>query len=364
MDYSRITTIIQSLAIPHPERLTLLDAESLASAHVPPFPIDWPVMILGIIDDEQKNRISNVLKQAYPSNHVIYFIEGSKSNSMALIELSHRKNNSASIDLYVPALTEGSSVEAFTEIVAHLRAPDGCPWDREQTHESLRTHLLEETYEALSAIDSGDFDAMREELGDLLLQIVLQAQIASEEGRFTIHQVVKDIYDKIIRRHPHVFGDLKLNGVDGVLANWEKLKETEREIKKEGKGLLDGVPATLPALVQAQEYQDRAARVGFDWPAIKGVLEKVNEEVEEIKQAENPKEAASEMGDLFFVLVNLARWKKMDAESLLRQANVRFKRRFGYIERSALEMKKSLSELTLQEMDALWEAGKQLEKNS
>ena len=364
MDYSSIASIIDSLDIPHPERLVLIDARSLTSAHVPPFPIDWPVMIVGIFDDEQKDIVLRVLESAYPSDHVIWSIEGSKTKSMTLDDLKRRKINLSRLDLFMPALAEGTSVEALTEIVAHLRAPDGCPWDREQTHESLRPHLLEETYEALAAIDSGDTDAMREEFGDLLLQIVLQAQIASEESHFSIHQVVHDIHDKLIRRHPHVFGDLKLNGVEGVLANWEKLKETERKIKKESKGLLDGVPVTLPALAQAQEYQDRASRVGFDWPAIKGVLDKVNEEVEEIRQAENPKEAASEMGDLLFVLVNLARWKKMDAESILRQANTRFKRRFGYIERSALEMRKRLSELTPEEMDVLWVAGKKLENDT
>jgi tetrapyrrole methylase family protein/MazG family protein len=364
MDYSKITAIVDFLGIRQPERWILIDAGSLNSAHVPPFPIDWPVMIFGIVDSDLTKQVSSILESAYPSNHEIWLIEGSKINSIALVELRRRQTNSTSMDLFVPALAQGSSVEAFNEIVAHLRAPDGCPWDREQTHESLRTHLLEETYEALAAIDSGDFNAVREELGDLLLQIVLQAQIASEEGRFTIHHVVHDIHKKIIRRHPHVFGDLKLNGVEGVLANWEKLKEIEREIKKEGKGLLDGVPITLPALGQAQEYQDRAARVGFDWPAIEGVLDKVNEEVEEINRAENPQEAASELGDLLFVLVNLARWKKIDAESVLRQANARFKRRFAYIENSAMKMKKPLSELTLEEMDALWEVGKHLENNS
>jgi tetrapyrrole methylase family protein/MazG family protein len=214
MDYSRIASIIDSLDIPHPERLVLIDARSLSSAHVPPFPIDWPVMIFGIFDDEQRHNVSSVLESAYPSDHEIWIVEGSKTKSMTLKELKLRKFNLSKWDLFVPALAVASSVEAFTEIVAHLRAPDGCPWDREQTHESLRPHLLEETYEALAAIDSGDIDAMREEFGDLLLQIVLQAQIASEESHFSIHQVVHDINDKIIRRHPHVFGDLKLNGVE------------------------------------------------------------------------------------------------------------------------------------------------------
>ena len=188
----------------------------------------------------------------------------------------------------------------FAEIVADLRAPNGCPWDREQTHEFLRKHLLEESNQAIAAIDSGDFADMREEFGDLLLQVVLQSQIAQEEGRFNINQVVQGIHSKIVRRHPHVFGDLKLEGVDGVLANWEKAQRNERENSgQKEKGLLDGVPVALPALSQAQEYQDRAARIGFDWPEMDGVLDKIKEEIEEIKNAETDFELASEIGDLF-----------------------------------------------------------------
>ena len=265
---------------------------------------------------------------------------------------------SSPVCLYIPSLPEGTAFETFHEIVAHLRAPNGCPWDREQTHQSPRTQLLEESYEALAAIDSGDVTSMREEFGDLLLQIVLNAQIASEAGHFNMTDVVKGIHDKIVRRHPHVFGDLELKDVDGVLQNWERLKEKERGGKKEDKGLLDGVPVILPALNQAQEYQARAARVGFDWPEIQGVLDKVREEIEEIKQAENQEQVAAELGDLFFVLVNLARWKKVDAESALRGTNMKFKKRFGYVEQGAKAKGQSLSDMTLEEMDALWNEAK------
>jgi tetrapyrrole methylase family protein/MazG family protein len=161
-----------------------------------------------------------------------------------------------------------------------------------------------------------------------------------------------------VRRHPHVFGDLKLEGVDGVLANWEKLKEQERKDKKQEKGLLDGVPVAIPALEQAQEYQDRAARVGFDWPEIEGVLDKVKEEIDEIKNAETDFELASEIGDLFFALVNLARWKHVDAESALRGTNMKFKKRFAYVEQGAKKQQRSLSELSLEQMDALWNDAK------
>ena len=254
----------------------------------------------------------------------------------------------------------GSLFERLVRIMATLRAPGGCPWDREQTHESLRKHLLEEAYEAISAIDSGDFAEMREEFGDLLLQVVLQSQIANEEGQFNVNQVIQGIHSKIVRRHPHVFGDLKLEGVQGVLANWEKLKEKERSEQKEEKGLLDGVPLALPALSQAQEYQDRAGRVGFDWADIEGVLDKVKEEIEEIKNAETNFELASEIGDLLFALVNVARWKHVDAESALRRTNLKFKKRFAYVEQGAKRQGRDLSTLSLDEMESLWQEAKRV----
>jgi tetrapyrrole methylase family protein/MazG family protein len=218
---------------------------------------------------------------------------------------------------------------------------------------------LEESYEALEAIDAGDTEGMQEEFGDLLLQIVLHAQIANEEGDFTINNLIKSIYDKIVRRHPHVFGNMALDGVKGVLQNWEKLKEAERKDNhKKEKGILDGVPKSLPALTQAQEYQDRAARVGFDWPVVDGVLEKIVEEIQEIKAATNEEELAEEIGDLFFVLVNLARWKKIDAESALRETNMKFRKRFAYVEQSAKKQGRELSSMSLDEMDVFWDEAK------
>jgi tetrapyrrole methylase family protein/MazG family protein len=290
---------------------------------------------------------------------VVLVVEGGKWKEERIDAISGDSFSAASC-WYVPALGEGTSFESFAEIVAHLRAPNGCPWDREQTHETLRKHLLEESYEAITAIDSGDFADMREEFGDLLLQIYLQSQIANEEGQFNVNQVVHGIHSKIVRRHPHVFGDVQLDDVDGVLANWEKLKEKERKDKKQEKGLLDGVPVALPALEQAQEYQDRAARVGFDWPEIEGVLDKISEEIAEVKNATNELELASELGDLLFALVNLARWKKVDSESALRGTNTKFKKRFSYVEQGAKKQGRSLSDLSLEEMDAFWNEAKKL----
>lgn len=360
MDISLAAQAFDALRIAPPPRLTLLDAATLAAAHVPPFPPDLPALILGVDSKALALQVKRVLLTTYPAGHEALVVEGGKRKEERLGELSGKAFD-RSVCWYIPALGEGTSFESFAEVVAHLRAPNGCPWDREQTHESLRKHLLEEAYEAISAIDSGDFAAMREEFGDLLLQIVLQAQIANEEERFNISQVIQSIHSKIVRRHPHVFGDLKLDGVEGVLANWEKLKEEERGKKNDGKGLLDGVPLALPALSQAQEYQDRAARVGFDWNEIDGVLDKVKEEIEELKRAETDFELASEIGDLFFALVNAARWKNVDAESALRRTNAKFKKRFAHVEQGAKRQGRNLSELSLDEMESLWQEAKRFD---
>ena len=357
MDFTFVAKTFDVLHISPPSKLTLLEAQTLASAHVPPYPPDMPVLLTNIDSRELALHLKDVLLTTYPGEHVIFVVEDGKMKEERLIEFSGDEFPK-DFSLYIPALGEGTSFESFAEIVAHLRAPNGCPWDQEQTHESLRKHLLEESYEAITAIDSGDFTDMREEFGDLLLQVVLQSQIANEENQFNVNQVIHGIHSKIVRRHPHVFGDLKLEGVDGVLTNWEKLKEKERSDKKVEKGLLDGVPLALPALSQAQEYQDRAARVGFDWPEIEGVLDKVKEEIEEIKNAETDFELASEIGDLFFALVNVARWKHVDAESALRGTNIKFKKRFAYVGQGAKRQGRNLSELSLEEMDVLWNEAK------
>lgn len=357
MDFEIISRVFDALRLDPPPCLTLLDARTLTGRHVPPFPSETPALLIGVDSPELAAHVRDVLLTVYPKDHEVYIVEGGKKKEERVGEFKVVDFSSPDC-IYIPALPEGTAFETFHEIVAHLRAPNGCPWDREQTHRSLRTHLLEESYETLAVIDAGDVQSMREEFGDLLLQVVLHAQIASEAGDFTMTDVVKGIHDKIVRRHPHVFGDLELKDVDGVLANWERLKEKERSKKKEEKGLLDGVPVILPSLNLAQEYQARAARVGFDWPEIEGVLAKITEEIEEVKQASDESQLADEIGDLLFALVNLARWKKVDAESALRGTNMKFKKRFGYVEQGAKARGKSLSDMTLEEMDALWNEAK------
>ena len=347
---------------PYPS-MVLVDALELSTAHVPSFPPEMPALIAQIYSRMVAAEIKMMLGSVYPDTHPVRLVHaaGTKEEiieDIPLYEIDRSPHIGLLSALYVPALPAGTSFESFQEIVAHLRAPDGCPWDREQTHASLRPHMLEESYEAITAIDEQEPNKMVEEFGDLLLQIVLHAQIASEEGTFSMADILKGIHDKIVRRHPHVFGDLELDGVKGVLQNWEKLKEQERKENGEARGLLDGVPLALPALAQAQEYQDRAARVGFDWPEIEGVLAKIEEEIQEIKAVDNPEELAFELGDLFFALVNLARWKQVDAESVLRQTNRKFKERFAHIENTAKTKGIKLTDMSLDEMESLWQEAK------
>jgi len=343
----------------------VIDALELGGSHVPRFMVSAPAVICQVYSRAVAAQVKLTLMEAYPNEHPVKLVHAAgtpeiRVEVVPLYEIDRSEHTGLLTSLYLPALEKGSAFEDFQEIVAHLRAPEGCPWDREQTHRSLRQHLLEETYEALEALDREDPQAMAEEFGDLLLQIVLHAQIASEAGEFRMVDILRGIHDKIVRRHPHVFGTIRVEGVGGVLANWEKLKAAERETNggEEVKGLLDGVPASLPALAQAQEIQERAARVGFDWPDIEGVLEKVVEEVGEVREASGEAALTGELGDLFFAVVNLARWKDVDAESALRQTNARFRRRFAYIEEHARLQGKILQDMTLEEMDELWEAAK------
>jgi tetrapyrrole methylase family protein/MazG family protein len=250
----------------------------------------------------------------------------------------------------------------FQETIAHLRAPEGCPWDREQTHQTLRRHLLEETYEVLEALDEGDPDALREELGDLLLQVVLQTQIAVAEEEFRMPEVIAGIDAKIKRRHPHVFGEVKVNGADDVTRNWEVIKQAEKEAAgkaEERKSALDGIPRGLPALAEAEAIGGKAARQNFDWRSIDGVLEKVGEEIRELQQVEDEIEREEEFGDVLFALANVARWLKIDPEAALRAANHKFRARFREVEHLAHEQDRSLSEMSDRELDDLWNAAKQ-----
>jgi tetrapyrrole methylase family protein/MazG family protein len=248
-----------------------------------------------------------------------------------------------------------SKFDSLVEIIARLRAPDGCPWDREQTHRSLREHLLSECYEVLEALDGGDPEKLCEELGDLLLQIMLHAQIARDDGEFEVGDVIKGIAAKIVRRHPHVFGTGKAASAEEVMHVWEEVKKGERE---EGASVLEGVPENMPALARAYEISRRAVRVGFEWEDIEGVIDKLAEEVGEIKDSHSREEKEREFGDLLFTLVNVARWEGIDAEAALRGANRKFYKRFAHMEALCRQRGLNFPELSFKEKDDLWEEAK------
>lgn len=249
----------------------------------------------------------------------------------------------------------------LVEIVDILRSPEGCPWDREQTHHSIRKNVIEEAYEVAEAIDLNDPDALSEELGDLLLQVALHTQMAKEEGIFTIYDTVQAINDKLIRRHPHVFGTKNAEDAEAALTNWEEIKRQEKRDKglPEGDSVLDSISSSLPAMMIATKIQSAAAKVGFEWPDLNGVYAKLEEELEELRETEDKTE---ELGDVLFVLVNLARYLKVDPEESLSQTNQKFRRRFAYIEKSLSNQGKTLTEASLEEMDFWWNEAKKVEK--
>jgi tetrapyrrole methylase family protein / MazG family protein len=246
------------------------------------------------------------------------------------------------------------------EIISKLRGPAGCPWDKKQTHSSLREYLLEETYEVLDALDEDNSQKLCGELGDLLLQIMLHAKIAAESGEFTLEEVLKGINSKLVRRHPHIFGDTQVSSAEEVTYNWEQIKKTERHPEA---SLLDSVPRQMPALAYSQEIQRRVAQIGFDWENIDGVIDKLVEEVREYKETENQTQREDEFGDLFFTLVNIARRVGVEPEVSLRQANRKFFRRFSSMEKICRERGLELGKLSFDQQNQLWEEAKKLTDN-
>jgi tetrapyrrole methylase family protein/MazG family protein len=259
--------------------------------------------------------------------------------------------------------SESHGFDEFVDLIAVLRGPNGCPWDRDQTHASIAKNMVEEAYEAVHAIEQRDVAELREELGDVLLQVVLHSQIAADDGEFTIDDVVAAITAKIVRRHPHVFGEDSALTPEEGLAKWDSIKAEERAEKQ--KGLLDSVPHALPALMLAQTISRKAVSAGFEWDSLEGVWAKVHEELDELK-AEEPgsPEAAEEIGDLLFTIVNLARKQGIDAETALRGTCDKFRRRWTAMERAAAKRGEALEDLTLDAQEALWQAAKQTERGS
>jgi len=313
-----------------------------------------------------------VLRRLYPADHAIGRFGPAEPTTIG--ELTE---GALAGPLYLGPVAPERAVAspwAMPWISERLRQPDGCPWDREQTHETLRNHLLEEAYEVYDALGAGATPALAEELGDLLLQVVLHAQLAAEEGIFDLTDVNAAIAAKIVRRHPHVFGDAEARTASDVNRQWERIKAAERSAaagtadgdvpSTAAKGALDGVSRILPALAASQEMQERAANIGYEWPNVEGVLDKVHEELAELRAAVTPAEQAEEYGDLLFVLVNVARWQGIEAEAALRAANDKFRRRFASVERQAAERGVALRDLDFTALDALWDTAKAEEKET
>ncbi len=317
-----------------------------------------------------------VLARLYPADHPVGRFGAADGETVATLTVA-----SLETSVYLAPVAPELAIAgpwAMPWISARLRQPDGCPWDREQTHQSLRKHLLEEAYEVYDALEAGATPELAGELGDLWLQIVLHAQLAAEEGVFDLADVQAAIASKIVRRHPHVFGDAVARTASDVNRQWERIKADERaeaaeaeDVATDGSGTpaaaksaLEGISPSMPALAASQEMQERAANLGYDWPSIDGVLDKVVEEANELREAASDAETAEEFGDLLFVLVNVARRRGIEAEAAVRAANAKFRRRFASVERGAAAQGVALRDLDFAALDALWDAAKAEEKTS
>ena len=256
----------------------------------------------------------------------------------------------------------GAKFNRLVEIMAKLRAPDGCPWDLEQTFDSIKPYTLEETYEVLDAIDARDWKGLSEELGDFILQAVFFAQMAAEVGHFSIEDSLDAINEKLVRRHPHIFGEGKADTADAVKKRWDEIKAEEKSAQSKPPALLlDGVSRKTPALVEAQQIASKAAGIGFDWENVDQVFDKLNEEVAELRAATTQAEFEDELGDILFVIVNLARFKKVDPEQALRRTNAKFRRRFGFVQETLAAQGKKLQDSTIAEMEECWQQAKREE---
>ena len=348
--------------------LQIHDALTVAEQYHPPLNPALPALLAQVYSRSVASALKLTLMNQFADDFSVKLIHGAGGEaawveSLKLYEIDRSSHIDAMTTLYLPPIDPLSSFEALQNIIAHLRSPEGCPWDRQQTHQSLRPFLLEETYETLEALDEDNAEALVEELGDLLLQVLLHTQISVEAGEFSMAELLQRLNEKMIRRHPHVWGDVETDGDLRQLSRiWQEVKDAEKaETASEDKSLLDGVPRAAPALLVAHQYSHRAAKVGFDWHDISGVESKFEEELAEVYAAGTDAARAEEIGDLIFVLVNWLRWLNVDdPESLLREVNAKFYRRFRHVEREAARRGKALAECSLDEMEDFWQAGKRL----
>ncbi|MBX4151701.1 MULTISPECIES: nucleoside triphosphate pyrophosphohydrolase [Paenibacillus] len=354
------------------EGFQLLDAAELRASVIQP---QLHTLIGQVYDMFTASEVKLALMELYPDDYPVIVghalgVEGEEAiQQVPLFELDRIDGYGNLSLIYVPR-SDDSTLRQRTfarlhEIVGILRSPEGCPWDREQTHESIRKNLIEETYEVLETIDEDDPEHMQEELGDLLLQIMLHSQMEEELGTFTVYDVIQALNDKLIFRHPHVFGESSAKDAQSALQNWEQMKAEEKRRKglsPEKASALDGIPRDLPALMKAYKLQKKASKVGFDWDNIEGVFQKIEEELGELRQAvtegQSDEDTALELGDLLFAVSNAARFIGADPEEALSRTNRKFVSRFSYIEEKLAAQGKTLQESTLDEMEALWQAAK------
>ena len=357
----------------------------------------YPLMITQVYSQLVASDLKIALMENLPDEYELYFLrnmglEDEECRPVKLFELDRQPKIDHLTSVYIPPMGEDENmpcgimafgedeeeeavenmvdtasfddvdIQPLVDVMRTLREPGGCPWDREQTHASIRSNMIEEVYEYLEAVDAEDTEGMREELGDILMQIVFHARMAEEAGRFDLQDVIDEVVDKLIRRHPHVFGETKVTGSDEVLVNWEAIKKTE---KTERKHVLDGVTQGLPALLRAYKLQSKAAKVGFDWPDVKGVWDKVQEELAELQEAlasGDRAAAENELGDVLFALVNYARHQKIEPEVALNGTNNRFAKRFAHVESCVEASGKAWQDFSLDELDQFWDEAKRLEK--
>ncbi|WP_420641967.1 nucleoside triphosphate pyrophosphohydrolase [Candidatus Leptofilum sp.] len=336
----------------------IFDAIELSQYLYPPVNPDFPLLLGQVYSRMLASELKLVLTAVYPDEHPVTLVHKAGDDDELIeqvplyaIDRSDQVNHLTS--LFVPPLPNLSSLNALAETVAILRSPDGCPWDQEQTPQSLRSGFLEEASEVLAALDANDVAELREELGDVLYHLVMQTQIASEDEEFRLTDVIAGIDAKLKYRHPHVWGDWQVNDSTEVIHNWEMLKAKEKANRSNS--LVDNIPESLPALARSQKLQARVRKVGFDWPSIDGVYEKVQEEIAELREAVTPEHRAEELGDLLFVTVNLAKWLDIDAESALREANLKFSRRFRALETLAAQRNLDLAKMAADDLEALWQ---------
>ncbi len=360
---SFVEPVLTTINIDGLDGLQLFDAIDLAGYEYPPVNPDVPALIGQVYSRQIASDLKLSLMALYPDAHQVALSVGAGSGReetvwLPLYQIDRIERIDHVTTLYLPATPGSHSLAALADTVAILRSPNGCPWDKEQTSMSLRSDLIEEMAEVLEAIDGEDEAGLCEELGDLLFHIVFQAQIAAEGEAFTLGEVIAGINAKLIRRHPHIWGEAQVSDSEQVILQWEEIKA--REKKEKGESLLDNLPAALPALYQSQKIQKRARNVGFDWATIDGVYDKLAEETMELKAAKSSESRQTELGDMLFSVVNLASWLNIDAESALRDANHRFGQRFRQVEKLAMENGVAVDKSNAEQLLAYWDEAKRL----